>query len=104
MTTVPTAPELGEAVEMSGGFPTWKKLVADKPPTVTLTSARPVGAVLGTEMMILVLVQVLAVDADVEPNATVLVPCDEPKFVPLMVMDVPEGPYCGETLVMVGAV
>jgi hypothetical protein len=36
-------------------------------------------------------------------NDTVLVPCDEPKPVPLMVTDVPTAPEVGEMLVIFGA-
>ena len=36
-------------------------------------------------------------------NATVLVPCVAPKFVPVMVTDVPTGPEVGDKLVMLGA-
>lgn len=41
----------------------------------------------------------------VEPmllNATKLVPCVAPKFVPIIVTSVPTGPELGETLVIVG--
>ena len=36
-------------------------------------------------------------------NVTVLVPCDAPKFVPVMVTAVPTGPEVGFKLEMVGA-
>ena len=36
-------------------------------------------------------------------NVTVLVPCVAPKFVPVIVTDVPTGPLVGDRLVMLGA-
>src|SRR5215472_17894551 len=69
------------------------------PPTVTTTF--PVVAPEGTGTTMLVLPQVVG-DAVVLLNVTVLVPCVEPKFVPLMVTDVPTGPAVGLTPEMFG--
>ena len=41
--------------------------------------------------------------AAVPLNVTVLVPCVAPKFVPVIVTDVPTGPLVGDRLVSVGA-
>jgi len=67
------------------------------PPTVTTTF--PVVAPLGTGATMLVLLQLVGVAA-VPLNVTVLVPCVAPKFVPVMVTDVPIGPDVGERLLM----
>jgi hypothetical protein len=69
------------------------------PPTVTTTF--PVVAPVGTDVAMLVAVQAVAVAA-VPLNFTVLVPCEDPKFVPVIVTAVPVGPDVVERLVMVG--
>src|SRR5215471_16762252 len=51
----------------------------------------------------LVALQLVGVPA-VPLNVTVLVPCVEPKFVPVTVTDVPTGPDAGLTLLIEGAV
>jgi hypothetical protein len=60
------------------------------PPTVTTTL--PVVAPAGTVTVMLVVLQELAVPAGVPLKVTVLVPCVAPKFVPVMVIDVPTAP------------
>jgi hypothetical protein len=70
------------------------------PPTVTTTF--PVVAPVGTVTTMLVALQLVAVPAGIPLNATVLPPCDAPKFVPVIVTDVPTEPEVGLTLVMVG--
>jgi hypothetical protein len=69
------------------------------PPTVTTTG--PVVAPDGTGTAIDVALQLVGV-ADVPLNVTVLVPCVAPKFVPVIVTDVPTGPDVGARLVMFG--
>jgi hypothetical protein len=69
------------------------------PPTVTTTL--PVVAPVGTEVEMLVALQVVTVAA-VPLNLTVLVPCEDPKFVPVIVTAVPTGPEVVDRLVMVG--
>jgi len=71
------------------------------PPTFTTTF--PVVAPVGTVTVMLAAVQVLAV-AWVPLNFTVLPPCGEPKFVPLMVIMLPTIPEVAERLVMLGLV
>src|SRR5437879_9844352 len=71
------------------------------PPTVTITL--PVVAPVGTETMMLVLLQLVGV-AVVPLKRTVLVPCVAPKFAPVIVTAVPTGPEVGDRLVMLGAV
>src|SRR5208337_3178729 len=70
------------------------------PPTVTMTL--PVVAPLGTGTTMLVPLQLVGVPA-VPLNFTVLVPCVAPKFVPVIVTEVPTGPEVGFGLVMLGA-
>jgi hypothetical protein len=72
------------------------------PPTVTITL--PVVAPVGTDITIVVAFQLVAVPADVPLNDTVLVPCGLPKFVPVMVTEVPTCPEAGFRLVMLGVV
>jgi hypothetical protein len=69
------------------------------PPTVTTTL--PVVAPVGTGTAMLVAVQLVGV-ATIPLNATVLVPCEGPKFAPAMVTDVPTVPEFGVKLVMLG--
>jgi hypothetical protein len=69
------------------------------PPTVTTTF--PVVAALGTVALMLVDPQ-LVTDAEVPLKVTVLLPCDVPKFEPVIVTDVPTAPDVGERLEMVG--
>jgi hypothetical protein len=100
VTDVPTGPELGERLLMLGGTVTVNvtPLLA-RPATVTTTG--PVVAPLGTGTTMLVLLQLLGV-AVVPLNFTVLVPWVGPKFVPVIVTDVPTGPELGERLLMLG--
>ncbi len=72
-----------------------------RPPTVTTTL--PVVAPAGTGTTMLVADQLVGV-AVVPLNVTVLVPFVAPKFVPVIVTDVPTGPLVGVRLVTVGAV
>lgn len=69
------------------------------PPTVTTTF--PVVAPLGTGATILVALQLVGVAA-VPLNVTLLAPCDDPKFVPMIVTEVPTGPEVGLRVEIVG--
>ena len=71
------------------------------PPTVTTTL--PVIAPAGTVTPMLVAVQFENVVAGVPPKVTVLVPWLDPKFEPMMVIDVPTAPENWLRLVMLGA-
>lgn len=62
----------------------------------------PVVAPVGTGTVTLVVLQLVGVAA-IPLNATVLVPCDTPKLVPLIVTEVPTGPEVGFKLVSAGA-
>src|SRR4029077_5358648 len=70
------------------------------PPTVTTTF--PVVAPAGTGATMFVAFQLVGVPA-VPLNVTVLVPCVVPKFVPVIVTEMPTGPEVGFRLLMVGA-
>ena len=98
VTGVPTVPEAGERLVMLGGVTTVKltPLLA-APPTVTTTG--PDVAPAGTGTTIEVALQLVGV-VGVPLNVTVLVPCVEPKFDPLMVTGVPIDPDSGDRLVM----
>src|SRR5262245_61135453 len=68
---------------------------------LTVTTTFPDVAPEGTLATIRVAVQ-LVTEADEPLKRTVLVPCDEPKFDPLMVTEVPVGPDVGDRLVNAG--
>jgi hypothetical protein len=67
----------------------------------TVTTTLPVVATVGTGTTMLVALQLVGVAA-VPLNVTVLVPCVAPKFVPVMVTEVPTGPDAGLKLLMNG--
>jgi hypothetical protein len=87
VTEVPITPEVGLKLVMLGVAATVnvRPLLA-KPETVTTTF--PVVAPLGTGTTMLVVPQLVGVPA-VPLNLTVLVPCVDPKFVPVTVTEVP---------------
>jgi hypothetical protein len=99
VTEVPIGPEEGERVVMLGGMTVNATPLLGTPPTVTTTL--PVVAPLGTGTTMLVLLQLAGV-AGVPLKVTALVPCDAPKFVPVIVSEVPTGPNVGFKLVIVG--
>ena len=100
MTRAPIAPDDGDKLVMLGAAATVKgtPLVAT---LETVTTTFPDVAPIGTVAVILVALQ-LATVAAVPLNVTVLPPCVEPKFVPLMVADAPTAPDAGDKLVIVG--
>ena len=69
---------------------------------MTLTTTFPVVVPLGTGTTMLVALQLVGVAA-IPLNVTVLVPCDAPKFVPVIVTEVPAVPDKGFRLEMLGA-
>jgi hypothetical protein len=98
VTAVPTAPEVGDRFVIVGADVTVKltPLLAT-PPTVTTTF--PVVAPAGTDVTMLVALQLVVV-AVVPLNVTVP---EDPKFVPVIVTAVPTAPEVGDRLVIVGA-
>jgi hypothetical protein len=102
VTAAPTAPEVIERLVILGAGTTVNATpLLDEPDTVTTTL--PVVAPVGTVTLILVEPHDETVAA-VPLNLTVLEPCEEPKFVPVMVTEAPTAPVVTERLVMLGAV
>jgi len=101
VTDVPTNPDVGFRLVMLGAAAVTVKLtpLLAAPPTVTTTF--PVAAPVGTVATTLVALQLVAVAAT-PLNVTVLVPCDAPKFTPVIVTDVPTNPAVGFRLVILG--
>lgn len=91
-------PDVGDRLVMLGVTVKAAPLLA-RPPTLTTTL--PVVAPLGTGTTMLVALQLVGV-ANVPLNVTVLLPCVEPKFDPVMVTEVPTGAEVGLKLVMAG--
>ena len=100
VTTAPTGPELGVRLVMLGVGRTVKLTPLLATP-FTVTTTLPLVAPAGTGTLIEVLAQVVGVPG-VPLNVTVLVPCDEPKLVPLIVTDTPTAPEVGVRLVILG--
>jgi hypothetical protein len=101
VTDAPTAPELGDKLLMLGVGITVKLLPLLSTP-LAWTTTFPVVAAAGTGTLMEVPLHEVGV-AVVPLNLTVLLPWVAPKFVPVMVTDVPAGPEVGERLVMLGA-
>lgn len=100
VTEVPTEADVGERLLMVGGTVTVKRTpLLERAPTVTTTL--PVVAPFGTGTTILVALQVVGVAA-VPLKATVLVPCEPPKLLPVIVTEVPIAPEEGERPAMFG--
>jgi hypothetical protein len=95
----PTAPDVGDKLVMLGVGRTVKltPLLAT-PPTVTTTL--PVVAAAGTIVTIELPLQLTMVVANVPLNVTVLVPCVEPKYDPLIETCDPTGAAVGERLLI----
>src|SRR6266571_4994962 len=102
VTEVPMGPEVGDKLVMLGGVVS-VNLTALLARPATVTSTLPVAAPLGTGGTMLVALQLVGVAA-VPLKLTVLLPCVDPKFAPVMVTEVPTGPEVGDKLVMLGTV
>ena len=100
VTEVPTGPDVGFRLTIVGVNVKFTLLLA-KPPTVTTTATVPAVPMFGAGTTILVALQLVGV-VEVPLNVTLLVPCDAPKFVPVIVTEVPNGPEVGDKLVMLG--
>ncbi len=102
VTDVPTGPDVTLKFVMLGAGTVTVNVtpLLATPPTVTTTL--PVAAPFGTGTTMLVALQLVGVPA-VPSNFTVLVPCVAPKFVPVIVTDVPTGPDVTLKFVMLGA-
>jgi hypothetical protein len=99
VTDAPTAPDVGDTLVMLGGTVNATPLLAT-PLAVTITF--PVVAPAGTVATIDVALQLVIVVVAVPLNVAVLVPCVEPKFIPVIVTDAPVTPDVGDRLVMLG--
>jgi len=99
VTAAPTAPVVIDKLVIAGVTVKLFPLLAT---FETVTTTLPVVAALGTVTLMLVAPHVDTV-AVVPLNLTVLLPWVEPKFVPVIVTEVPTGPEVTERLVMVGA-
>ena len=101
VTEVATGPDVGLRLMMLGAVVTVKGTpLLGRPETVTTTF--PVAAPVGTGTVMLVALQAVGVAA-VPLKLTELLPCVAPKFVPVMVTEVPTGPDVGFRLVTPGA-
>jgi hypothetical protein len=94
-------PEVGERLVIPGAATTVNADALLATP-LTVTAMFPVVAPVGTGTAIDVALQFVAV-AVVPLNFTVLVPCVEPKLVPVMVTDEATAPEAGANVVMLGA-
>jgi hypothetical protein len=100
VTETPTAPEVGVRLVILGAGTVKVTPLLACPATVTTTA--PVLAPFGTGATTLVVLQLPGV-VMIPLNVTMLPPWADPKFVPLMVTDVPGAPEVGERLLMLGA-
>jgi hypothetical protein len=102
VTAVPTGPAVADKLVIVGAraAPTVKSAPLLATPA-TVTTTFPVVAPEGTEVTRLVALQLVTV-AVVPLNLTVLVPCVDPKFVPVIVTGVPTGPEVVDKLEIVG--
>jgi hypothetical protein len=98
---VPTAPDVEDKPVMIGDGVTEKLLpLLDDP--LTLTTTLPVVAPAGTWSSRLVALQETQVTG-VPLNVTVLLPCVDPKPLPMIATAVPTGPFDGVIRLMLGA-
>ena len=100
VTDVPAAPDVGDK-PLTFGVGNTVKLVPLLGTPVTVTTTLPVVAPFGTGATIDVALQPVGVAA-VPLNVTVLVPCVDTKFVPVIVTDLPTAPEMGDKLLMFG--
>lgn len=101
VTGAPTGPEVGLKLVMVGAGGITVKVTLLLTRLLTVTTKFPVVAPIGTGTKMLVALQLVGVAA-VPLKVTVLVPCVAPKFVPVMVTEVPTGPDAGLKLLMNG--
>ena len=103
VTDVPAVPEFGDTLVIVGVGSTVNEAPLLANP-LAVTTTLPVVAPVGTVATIDVALQLPIGSTAVPLNATVLAPCVDPKFVPVMVTDAPTGPEVGDRLDMLGAV
>ncbi len=100
-TSDPTTPEVGDKLVMLNTSTTVKLMPLLVTP-LAFTTTFPVVAPLGTGTTMLVAFQLVG-GASVPLNVTVLVPCAIPRFVPVIVTEVPTTPEVTDKLLMLGA-
>jgi hypothetical protein len=104
VTAVPIVPDVGDRLLMTGpGVEVTEKATPFLATLFTVKTTDPLVAPPGTGATTRLALQLLGV-ATVPLNLMLLVPCDAPKFAPLMVTDVPTLPDVGERLTILGAV
>jgi hypothetical protein len=96
---VPTGPDDGERLLMLGEVTVKFEPLLASPETKTVTL--PLAAPTGTGTTMLVELQLVGVAA-VPLKETVLDPCVEPKFVPVIVTEAPDAPDVGDKVVIPG--
>src|SRR6185436_13050201 len=101
MTEEPTGPDVGDSDVIAGAGVTAKGEPLLATPTVTTTS--PVVAPTGTTATIDVALQLVMEVASVPLNVTLLEFCVAPKFVPVIVTELPTVPDVGDSEVIDGA-
>ena len=101
VTVVPTVPLVGERLVIVGVGTVTVNVTPVLARLFTVTIMLPVAAVAGTVATMLVFDQLVVV-ATTPLNVTVLLPFVAPKFVPVMVTELPVVPLVGERLVMFG--
>jgi hypothetical protein len=99
VTEAPTAPVAGDRPVIPGRTVKAAPLLATP---FTVTTTFPVVAPEGTGTAMLVALQLVGVAA-LPLNVTELEPCVDPKFVPVIVTEVPTAPELTDKLVIVGA-
>jgi hypothetical protein len=98
VTAAPTAPVVGDRLVIPGRTVKATPLLATP---FTVTTTFPVVALEGTGTAMLVALQLVGFAA-FPLNVTVLEPCVDPKFVPVIVTDVPIAPEVADRLVIFG--
>src|SRR5215813_2379492 len=99
VTSAPTAPLVGEKLEIVGGLITVKSPVLMPVPAGFVTEIFPVVAAEGTVAVIWCVEELKEKRADEPLNATEVT---ESRFAPEMVISLPTKPLCGVKSVMVG--
>src|SRR5438309_1555394 len=100
-TSDPSPPEIGDKLVILRVSMTVKLMPLLETP-LAFTTTFPVVAPLGTCTTMLVALQLVG-GASVSLNVTVLVPCAAPKFVPVIVTEVPTSPEVTDRFVILGA-
>ena len=101
VTAVPTGPDVGFRLVIAGAGVVTVNVTPLLACVPTVTTTLPVAAPVGTVTTMLVALQLVTPAAFV-PNVTVLVPCVDPKLLPVIVTDVPTAPDVGFRLAILG--